>query len=45
MHSGETQVTTVINDWAKIVDTSGQVCTFILHFEKAFDTSPRELGG
>ena len=42
MHSGkdscETQLTTVINDWAKILDNRGQVDTFILDFEKAFDT-------
>ena len=29
---------TVINDWAKILDKGGQVDTFILDFEKAFDT-------
>ena len=37
-HSCETQLTTVINDWAKILDNKGQVDTFILEFEKAFDT-------
>ena len=42
-HSCETQLTTVINDWAKILDNRGQVDTFILDFEKAFDTPPREL--
>ena len=42
-HSCETQLTTVINDWAKIVDNRGQVDTFILDFEKAFDTPPHEL--
>ena len=36
-HSCETQLTMVINDWAKILDNSGQVDTFILDFEKAFD--------
>ena len=36
-HSCETQLTTVINDWAKILDNRGQVDTFILDFEKAFD--------
>ena len=36
----ETQLTTVINDWAKILDKKGQVDTFILDFEKAFDTPP-----
>ena len=35
--SCETQLTTVINDWAKILDNRGQVNTFILDFEKAFD--------
>ena len=34
----ETQLTTVINDWAKILDNRGQVDTFILDFEKTFDT-------
>ena len=28
----------MINDWAKILDDKGQVYTFILDFEKAFDT-------
>ena len=42
-HSSETQLTTVINDWAKILDNRGQVDTFILDFEKAFDTPPHEL--
>ena len=42
-HSCETQLTTVINDWAKILDNKGQVDTFILDFEKAFDTPPHEL--
>ena len=32
-HSCETQLTTVINDWAKILDNRGQVDTFILDFE------------
>ena len=41
--SCETQLTTVINDWAKILDKKGQVDTFILDFEKAFDTPPHEL--
>ena len=35
-------MTTVINDWAKILDNRGQVDTFILDFEKAFET-PHEL--
>ena len=42
-HSCETQLVTVINDWAKILDNGGQVDTFILDFEKAFDTPPHEL--
>ena len=41
-HSCETQLTTVINDWAKILDNEEQVDTFILHFEKALDTPPHE---
>ena len=42
-HSCETHLTTVINDWAKILDNRDQVDTFILDFEKAFDTPPHEL--
>ena len=42
-HSRETQLTTVINDWAKILDNRGQVDPFILDFEKAFDTPTDEL--
>ena len=42
-YSCETQLTTVINDWAKILDNGRQVDTFILDFEKAFDTPPHEL--
>ena len=42
-HSCETQLATVINDWDKILDNKGQVDTFILDFEKAFDTPPHEL--
>ena len=42
-HRYETQLTTVINDSAKILDNRGQVDTFILDFEKAFDTTPNEL--
>ena len=37
-HSCEAQLTAVINDWAKILYNKGQVDTFILDFEKAFDT-------
>ena len=33
MHICETQLTTVINDWAKLLDNGGQVDTFILDFE------------
>ena len=36
-HSCETQLTTVIDDWAKVLDNHGQVDTFVLDFEKAFD--------
>ena len=42
-HSCETQLATVIDDWAKILDNQGQVDTFILDFEKAFDTPLHEL--
>ena len=42
-HSCETQLVTVIDDWAKILDSGGQIDTFILDFEKAFDTPPHEL--
>ena len=42
-HICETQLTTVINDWAKILDNQGQVDTFILDFEKAFDTLPHDI--
>ena len=34
----ETQSITLINNWAKILDAGDQVDTFILDFEKAFDT-------
>ena len=42
-HSCETHLVTVINDWAKILDKGGQVDTFIVDFEKAFDIPPHEL--
>ena len=42
-HSCDTQLITVIDDWVKILDKGGQVDTFILDFEKAFDTPPYEL--
>ena len=37
-HSCENQLITVIDNWAKILDNQGQSDTFILDFEKAFDT-------
>ena len=37
-HSCEIRLATVINAWAKILDNKGQLDTFILDFEKAFDT-------
>ena len=42
-HIWETQLTTDMNDWVKILDKGGQVDTFILDFEKAFDTQQHEL--
>ena len=42
-HSCETQLTTVINDWAKPLDNREQVDTFILDFKKAFNTPLHEL--
>ena len=42
-HSCETQLTTVINDCAKLLDNRGQADTFRLDFEKAFGTPPHEL--
>ena len=42
-HCCGTQLTTVINEWAKILDNGGQVDIFILDFEKAFDTPLHEL--
>ena len=41
-HSCETQMTTVITDWDKILDNGGQVDTFILDFKKTFDTPLHE---
>ena len=38
LHSCETQLITIIDDWAKVLDNYGQDDTFILDFEKAFDT-------
>ena len=37
-HSCKTQLTTVINERVKIFDEGGQVYTFIMDFEKAFNT-------
>ena len=41
-HSCETQLTTVINDWAKLLDNRGQVDTFILDSKKRL-IPPHEL--
>ena len=32
----------IFQDWAKTLDAGSQVNTFILDFEKAFDTPPHE---
>ena len=37
-HSCENQLTTAIYDWAKLLDKQGQIDTFKLEFENAFDT-------
>ena len=42
-HSCETKLTTVIDDRANVLDNHGQFDTFILDYEKAFDTPPRKL--
>ena len=42
-HSCETQLCTVVNDWAKEMDRGNQVDIFFLDLEKAFDTVPHEL--
>ncbi|MEL7079500.1 MAG: reverse transcriptase family protein, partial [Cyanobacteria bacterium J06582_2] len=42
-HSCETQLCTVVNDWAKELDKGNQVDIFFLDLEKAFDTVPHEL--
>ena len=39
-HSCETRLIMVIDDWETILDNQGQVDTFILDFEKAFDSTP-----
>ena len=41
--SCETQLTRVINNWAKCFANKRQVDTFILDFEKAFDIYPHEF--
>ena len=41
--SCETQLVNVIDDWSKCLDKGVQVDTFVLDFEKAFDTVPHEL--
>jgi hypothetical protein len=41
--SCESQLNTVIHDWASMLDNQKQVDIFILDFEKAFDTVPHEL--
>ena len=42
-HSCETQLCTIIDDWAKELDKGNQTDIFFLDFEKAFDTVPHEL--
>ena len=42
-HGCETQLITVIDDWARILGKGGQDDTFILDFEKAFHTPSHEL--
>ena len=37
-HGCETQLTTVINDWAKILDNQGHIDTFIWISKNFFDT-------
>lgn len=41
--SCETQLVSIIHDWATSLEKRKQVDKFILDFEKAFDTVPREL--
>ena len=38
----ETLLTIVINDWAKLLASGGQVDTVILDFDKVVDTRPHE---
>ena len=42
-HSCDTQLVSVVEDWASSLDSQKQVDVFILDFEKAFDTVPHEL--
>ena len=42
-NSCETQQTTLIDDWPKVLDNHSKVDTFILDFEKAYDTALHEL--
>ena len=42
-HSCETQLITIINDLAIILDKVGRLTLSFLDFEKAFDTPPHEL--
>ena len=42
-HSCDTQLVSVVEDWASALDSQKQVDVFILDFEKAFDTVPHEL--
>ena len=39
----ETQLINVIDDWSKCLEKGLQVDSFVLDFEKAFDTVPHEL--
>ena len=41
--SCETQLINVIDDWSKCLEKGLQVDSFVLDFEKAFDTVPHEL--
>ena len=41
-HSCEAQWITLIYDWPKSSDAGGQVDTFTMDFEKAFDTASHE---
>ena len=41
--SCETQLINVVNDWTQGLDKGLQIDSFVLDFEKAFDTVPHEL--